>query len=593
MSILSNIIPLPGFAEIDGAIGGIARYVKSPKHERDECAELQKRLESFREQTDRMNVSPEFAAQLDEIYRDFQSSNATTSRNRAWRAGKRLEIWAKLNDRLDTMRDTALGSLQYDHEVVRVVLSYEITNEVQIHSKIWVDAITQRLVPVLKPPRITLRLGQYEKRSVVYVTIVSDPSDSAHKLVNHEANRIIQLLHVNIAKLVGVTQTGRRLDGLVVAMDGLKFEDFSLGTHSGGVWAKCIRGFEDFVDFLPESPFADHVTVTADGHVTMLPVRSSTTQVNFASVWYNDCYPYRDPAVQLLMRVYGTNHNVIPPDRLRTFVDSLAELGLAFTELQVLDIAATCELFPFDRFHFFGYDLGQPMPYFQPQVGEFGRACYTEGRLMGWESLKPSRHVQNTPGPEITEAFSKTPIPGGAQWLTYALYNPCLYIDFGECPTAQWVFQKQIERPYKFLWSDIFQEAQEIFESFADLGSISFCYRINFAAELKRPDGASWHDLPQLIYYHRNPRSPLLHEVRGYFSASNIPDHGVWQERLKRQNWGLEFRMDVCTYNLCDDWGLQSERARYLSMMTIPGHFPGAQIGGELLCWPEVNFLPC
>ena len=74
-----------------------------------------------------------------------------------------------------------------------------------------------------------------------------------------------------------------------------------------------------------------------------------------------------------------------------TFVDSFPQLGLTFTELQVMKLAGISRMQPRTRYNSFG-PLSEPFPAFQPMMGEFGRVTYHNGNLKGWESLGTSRH---------------------------------------------------------------------------------------------------------------------------------------------------------------------------------------------------------
>ena len=101
----------------------------------------------------------------------------------------------------------------------------------------------------------------------------------------------------------------------------------------------------------------------------------------------------RDPAVHLHSEIIKETHFVLARKNLCAFINSLARLELAFTRLDVMNLASSCQLFPFSRFHYFGSGL-RSMPSFQPQIGEFGLVSYLSGKLVGWESLGVSCHVR-------------------------------------------------------------------------------------------------------------------------------------------------------------------------------------------------------
>ena len=112
------------------------------------------------------------------------------------------------------------------------------------------------------------------------------------------------------------------------------------------------------------------------------------------------CHSRLDPGVELLLAIYAENFRVLGPIRWCTFIDSLEKLGLGFTKLQVMKIAADCGMFPLS---IRDYELTSrsPLPGIQLDVGEIGRASYCGNRrirlnsLLDWKLHKRSRHVQD------------------------------------------------------------------------------------------------------------------------------------------------------------------------------------------------------
>lgn len=80
---------------------------------------------------------------------------------------------------------------------------------------------------------------------------------------------------------------------------------------------------------------------------------------------------------------------------MRPFIDSLTELGVAFTELQVLKLAASFRLFPFREYHKFGHSTGRQMVSSQTKLGYFGRIIRCNTRPTDWRSLEISRCLQD------------------------------------------------------------------------------------------------------------------------------------------------------------------------------------------------------
>lgn len=97
--------------------------------------------------------------------------------------------------------------------------------------------------------------------------------------------------------------------------------------------------------------------------------------------------------MSLLSNIYLKNDNSAMESNLRLFVDTLTELGLAFTKLQVMRLAGSFGMLPEPRAEFFG-EGKKPIPSMQPEFGEFGRATYKDGELTGWEALENSHYLK-------------------------------------------------------------------------------------------------------------------------------------------------------------------------------------------------------
>lgn len=96
----------------------------------------------------------------------------------------------------------------------------------------------------------------------------------------------------------------------------------------------------------------------------------------------------------MLLDIYDANTTKIDALHMRRFVKSLAKLGLAFSELQIMELADSFQLFPRQRLWHFGQHW-KPIPSFQPKFGEFGLVTYRRGELTDWESLGSSRYLRD------------------------------------------------------------------------------------------------------------------------------------------------------------------------------------------------------
>ncbi|KAF8599131.1 hypothetical protein BDV93DRAFT_526312 [Ceratobasidium sp. AG-I] len=265
---------------------------------------------------------------------------------------------------------------------------------------------------------------------------------------------------------------------------------------------------------------------------------------------------------------------------LRVFVDSLSELGLAFTELQVMKLAACFTLFPPRRNH----DFSQPYGMIRSsplRFGEIGRFIYHDDGTEGWELLGFSRAIQNMGVDERTASsaslnWGQPEVLTEGRWSTYTLYCP-LEDTCEQLSKMTWYELKtSIE---DFLWEDVFRESQEISEQLGiDIDSISLCHWVSFSVSLYKPDSANWNQVPRTLYYHRSPRPSTRREVEGFVSASNNPDSARWEDSFRQQEWGFHVDVKFDTYDMRDDWARQYERQLRKVMTTTPGSYPGAHI---------------
>ena len=97
-------------------------------------------------------------------------------------------------------------------------------------------------------------------------------------------------------------------------------------------------------------------------------------------------------ATRLLSKIWCNNISFKLPPTPR-FVDSLAELGAAFNEPQVMGLAKSVGFFPETKSHLFSGDR-VPVSLFLVRVGDFGRTTYNNDEPEGWESFGTSNHLK-------------------------------------------------------------------------------------------------------------------------------------------------------------------------------------------------------
>lgn len=592
MPKISNVIPLPGVSELQDLAQGFFRRLRDVEVEYDKRAALASQLDSLIKCAGDIDDLPELNAQLTEIQRRFETTEALRCRIGLRQAQYKLKIWDELKVKLDeaiqvntlkvvaqTRKDVTnlLVARSYTPKV-DIAPAYEITSQVEISQAIWPEDLTKRIIEPPERVKTILRSGKYKHLSVTYRTFVADSKRTTHELVERAAQRISVLLHVNVATLVGLTEGYHGLNGIIFVAPGIDYRDFVLKVHSGDVWAKCIRGFNAIRESGLNCSIAERITVAPDGHVTVLP--AVYRDILFTGVPVDVCWgniqvggrPSRmDLGARLLLDVYGQSCRVHGRRRLDRFVGHIHELGPAFTELQVIQTASFGKLFPYNTSDCFGGIWG-PLPSFQPNIGEFGWTTYQDGKLVGWESLGFSRHIDRTDPfwfEGILEGYNST-TPNGDQWLTYILWVGRSDPDFN---------YKTITLLHKLHWEDIFTEAREISQRLnIELDSIAFCTGVECDVSFGKPEDANGDAVPQTLYYHWCPHSSNQYEVTGFFSPEPTPDSGAWQNKLKQQGWDPECHFTMETYRMRDDWGRWYERELNRSMGSMPGSYPGAHI---------------
>lgn len=256
MPAISTIVPLPGVSELQDLSRSLIKRLKDANLEDHKRTTLAKRLESSIKLASELENLPELIKQLLEIDRQFQVIEASRSRSRIVDAPLKREIWDELNARLDAIMEWTtlklLGQINRSQAVQsntrlrghKIIDSYEITDQVEIPRDTWPEPMTERFDQPAEPVKTILRAGRFRNFPVTYITFVTNSEYIADELVKNEMERISRSLHANAAALVGATQGYNGLDGIVVAMNGIDFDNFASRTHSGAVWAKCIRGFE-------------------------------------------------------------------------------------------------------------------------------------------------------------------------------------------------------------------------------------------------------------------------------------------------------------------------------------------------------------
>ncbi|KAF8594573.1 hypothetical protein BDV93DRAFT_529250 [Ceratobasidium sp. AG-I] len=581
MSRIANLIPIPGVVELEGVAKGFIALLKDDDDYTTKGKDLMEQLESMTKWACGMDNLADFTSDLRKIQEDLKAANKSKSQQRKLMI--RDELATKLQQK---MLFTTLNLVAQSHKALteqtaglshqrKLIESHQITNDAEIHTKIWPEPWYHGMYPALKPVKATLRSGRFKKMEVSYLTFDEDSEGTAHKLVEEQVKYICQLKHVNVAKFVGVTEGFSGLDGIVVAMGGIDPSDFLLGSHSGAVWAKCIRGFEALIESGPGPVSAERITIALDGHVVIFPARSGEILAHFSSCWHIS--GEIDGAVKLLIRIYWNNYWCIDPSYLRLFVNALSKLAPGFTELQIMKIATDCGLFPSKNLILNGPPyFGLPRSLLRA-VGDFG----LNRKYVGWESFGRSRHVL---GADVNHdwysniGWCKSVGSDGDEWLVYISRDPLLQGSSNDPKRGQ-SYIEQIDQPFRFNWTDLFIEAQEISRRLnVKLDDIHFVWQAEYCISLTCPEYGSWDEIPTTLYYHWSPQSFDWHERKGFYSAEKTPDCGAWQKRLESQGWRFYFQLHSTTYRMCDGWGIRYEEELRRIMAATPGSYPGAQI---------------
>lgn len=101
-----------------------------------------------------------------------------------------------------------------------------------------------------------------------------------------------------------------------------------------------------------------------------------------------------DPSPALAVRIYVETYFQPGPKRLGPFINSLSLLGPAFTELQVMNAAASCRMLPISKMRIIKLDL--PFSFSSlPKFGEFVHIFYQDDQPVSWKRLGICHHCQD------------------------------------------------------------------------------------------------------------------------------------------------------------------------------------------------------
>ncbi|KAF8596555.1 hypothetical protein BDV93DRAFT_563185 [Ceratobasidium sp. AG-I] len=495
MSGISNFVPLPGIHELEALAQWFVGRLKEANLNTDKRTTLARRLECLIEQAKTLENPVTLTNRLIQIQTQLRATDTSGFRLGIRGTQLKLALWDKLSMTLDETMEMSMFTLmaqlhksqnqqaqtqqaqmqklqvqqtrlhqtitRLDKRKFKVIDGCCIANQVEICMG---NARRTTANPPSMTVNTTLRAGRFGNLSVAYVTFTADSRDAAHEVVNQELDYISQLLHINVAQLVGATEGYNGLNGIVVAMDGIHLDEFWWRTHSGATWARYV------IVILPgDRHDVRHITVTPDGHVTMFPFGSAAGQLEGtpADLSFRSEL-VRDDAVRLLFEIYIDNMYKTDSSHMRTFVDSLAELGPAFTELHVMKLAAYSRMFPHTRSHYFeGSDDS-----FQTRFGSFGRAKHLNGEMRYCRLLHRSSHLEIWNKENRFQFFSESPLLKslrGYCWETYSLHGP-----FQVSPTRADYLGREYSA--RFSWEDVFREAQQISRRDGiDLDSIVLC----------------------------------------------------------------------------------------------------------------------
>ncbi|KAF8600136.1 hypothetical protein BDV93DRAFT_525664, partial [Ceratobasidium sp. AG-I] len=187
MSLITSLIPLPGVFELEGVAKGLIALLKDEDDYTTKGKALMELLESMTKCACSMDNLADFTRDLLEIQKDLKAANKSKSRQR------KLMVWDDLATKLQQkMLFTTLNLVAQSHKALteqrvglshqrELIKSHQITNDAEIHTRIWPNTEHQHCSPVLKPVKITLRSGRLEQTEVSYLTFAEDSEGTAHE----------------------------------------------------------------------------------------------------------------------------------------------------------------------------------------------------------------------------------------------------------------------------------------------------------------------------------------------------------------------------------------------------------------------------
>ncbi|KAF8608869.1 hypothetical protein BDV93DRAFT_602750 [Ceratobasidium sp. AG-I] len=607
MRPLSTILPLPGVSEIEDIVRSLIRGLKDLKYEDEKQALLAARLENLIGCARQLDNRGELNSQLCDINSLFEAATKRTSRLGVSRVQRKLALWDELDSKINRIVETSMLQLvaQQQHQIERltarpsenklpVIPSYEITEQVQHPPRracicIYIDLFLHGREPRMprepciscEPFTISHGTGRLGKLSVTYKRFAPRSDVSASSFVEEELAYMSRIIHPNVTALVGVMQGYLGLDGYIVATDGVSVGQFLMRSPSGSSFAKCFEGIQSVYEAYSDLKY-DSISVRADGHVTVFPLRSSSSLSSWNADYVHPtalpgfCYKlvYKiDTAVDLLLSTYRNTYSY-DPQRLQSFLEHCRDLGPGFTMLQFYSMAASCGVVPLSKSGctewgkapsiilapgcFCSIDLNTNIPRMLLGAGRCNGLSYnvmfdTEFGSLDLDPIQTDR--LGSTSYDLSPYFS----------------GESVYLEI-ECYPSQIGLRGSD-------WKEILTEAQGLSQALnIPFDTIAFCGSAFPKVSLNTGLESVNIEHTQNLYFHQKVDPDDQRSFWGFFSISSDPDCQVSREAIERRGWVTTHQVCFTTYNMSDEWNLQYERLLTEEMAKTPGSYPGAHV---------------
>ncbi|KAG8743029.1 hypothetical protein FRC10_000480 [Ceratobasidium sp. 414] len=381
--------PLPGLAEVGGAMKALIGSMKAGGSESEECTLLMERIENLLGVAQDFDDSrhPELADMLGGPQMTVDSRQLCELKDKFETESKRQSGILGAERRqsmLDRLACKVGGIVEATSLRIQLRQAEEGSNPIDNFPMVGAHEITEQTILYKGTRGLEHALEHVARFGRLGESVCDSPVTSVTR-------------HPNFATVIGITKGYSGLNGYVVTAGEIPVHQFISTVDRGAPLVKFVRGILevkglDLKDALGVSSTRGHITVQPNGHLTIFPVldnendsRSVDLRRPIASEAFN---AVMNPATRLAVDVYLRPFRTGTMSPVHKFLDSVAALGWeTFTPLEVARLAAECEVTPAESWQPLGGSSGaMPLLFLNDGNIEHSRACDFLG--VRWEPIE-------------------------------------------------------------------------------------------------------------------------------------------------------------------------------------------------------------